>query len=82
MHILVYMYVFIYCKLESFFILMRFTYIKKTGRHGFNGEQSGERNVKSNHFRKAFLTSCKAGGCSMDINSFIFVLSERGPCGH
>lgn len=79
MHILVYMYVFIYCKLESFFILLRFTYIRKLGVTGLTG--SGAASGKSNHFRKAFLTSCKNwrlfNGCK-----FINVMFESGPCGH
>lgn len=50
MHILVYMYVFIYCKLESFLILTR--YIRKLGRHGFNGEQSGEGEPEEQSFLK------------------------------
>lgn len=75
MHILVYMYVFIYRKLESFFfILMQFTYMKKTGRHGFNWG-SGAAGARSNHFpERLCLASREAGGCSMDVNSFIFVM--------
>lgn len=75
MHILVYMYVFIYRKLESSFIYFNAIYIhilKKNGRHGFNCERRGEREEQS-FPKKAFLTSCKAGGCSTDVNSFIFV---------
>ncbi len=69
------MYVFIYRKLESFFYFNAIYIHEKTGRHGFNGEQSGGREEQS-FFWKAFLTSCKAGGRLTDVNSFIFVMFD------
>lgn len=64
-------YLFIHCKLESFLILTRD--IKKLGLTGLTGSRAARGNLTSNHFRKASLTSCKAGGCLMDVHhSFLY----------
>lgn len=69
------MYLFI-VSLNHFFILMQFTYMKKMGVTGFTG--GAERRARGAIiFERLFLASREARGCSMDVNSFIFVMFEK-----
>lgn len=55
MHILVYMYVFIYRKLESFFYFDAIYIHEKNGRHGFYWG-SGAASARSNQFSRGFFS--------------------------
>lgn len=62
MHILVYMYLFTYRKLDSFLTLMWFTYIEKLGITGLAGSRAARGNITSNRSATGFLASCEDGG--------------------